>query len=135
MSRFVAISLIFRPVLALAAFGFCMSTGAIALAETNPAPDSSCSIPPSAPTADLTVRVTDPTGALIPGAEIKVRCGSAASAGITGDDGAATLHLRGGSYSLAANAPGFAEKTLEVRLPLTAPLSIAMDLGSATDTV
>ena len=55
--------------------------------------------------------------------------------GITGSDGEATIHLRSGTYTLTSSAPGFAKKTLDVHLPLNAPLSIKMDLGSATDTV
>src|SRR5215469_8089832 len=153
MSRFVAIS-IPRLILVLAAFGFCMSSlvaesssmtgmvppallrvGALAPTEPNPAPDSSYSVSPSTPSADLNIRVTDPTGAVIAKAEVQARCGSAVTTGITGDDGVATLHVRSGSYTLDLNAPGFAQKTLEVHLPLSDPLSITMDLGSATDTV
>lgn len=155
MSRFVAISIAARSVLVLAAVGSCISSlvaqsssttpmlprsallkaGVVAFAEPNPISDSSCSVSPSAPIADLNVRVSDPTGALIAKAEVQAHCGSAVTTGITGDDGAATLHLRSGSYSLTLNAPGFAQKTLDVHLPLGDPLSITMDLGSATDTV
>jgi iron complex outermembrane receptor protein len=88
----------------------------------------------AAPT-DLHVEVADPTGARIAKAEIKARCGASTASAMTGDDGAASLHLRSGSYSLVLTAPGFAEKTVEVNLPLSGPLSITMDLGSATDTV
>jgi iron complex outermembrane receptor protein len=112
-----------------------LNADAFIFAEPNPTTDSSCSVSPSAPFADLSVRVTDSTGALIPKAQIRARCGAATIAGITGDDGTASLHLRSGSYSLALDAPGFAQKTLEVQLPLSDPLSITMDLGSATDTV
>jgi iron complex outermembrane receptor protein len=133
MSRFVAISITPRPILVLVAV--LLGVGAFAFAAPNPVSDSSCSISPSAVPAELTVRVTDPSGALIANADIQTRCGSAASSGITGDDGMATLHLRGGSYSVAVNAPGFARKTVDVQLPTSGPLSIAMELGSATDTV
>jgi hypothetical protein len=55
--------------------------------------------------------------------------------GITNSDVAATIHLRSGNYTLTSSAPGFAKKSLEVHLPLNAPLSIKMDLSSATDIV
>jgi iron complex outermembrane recepter protein len=97
--------------------------------------DSSCSNSPSAPLTDLNIRVTDPTGAVIDRAEIEVRCGSAVFAGITDNNGTGTFHLRAGSYTLTSTAPGFAQKTLEIHVPLSAPLSVKMDMGSATDTI
>jgi iron complex outermembrane receptor protein len=122
-----------RPILVLAAVG--LLNGTVGFAEPNPVSDPSCSVSPSAPVSDLNVRVGDPTGALIAKAEVEAHCGSAVTTSITGDDGTAILHLRSGSYSLTINAPGFAQKTLDVHLPLSSPLSIPMDLGSATDTV
>ncbi|WP_433975067.1 carboxypeptidase regulatory-like domain-containing protein [Tunturiibacter lichenicola] len=81
------------------------------------------------------IRVTDPTGAVVDRAEIEARCGLTVVSAITGGDGSAAIHLRGGNYTLTSSAPGFAEKTLQIHLPLDAPLSIKMDLGSATDIV
>jgi iron complex outermembrane recepter protein len=79
--------------------------------------------------------VTDQTGALVGRAEFEVRCGATVETGVTGTDGTATIRLRSGNYILRTSAPGFAQKTLEVQVPLSAPLSIKMDVGSATDTV
>ena len=115
-------------------FGFLWAS-AFAYPGQNSAPDASCSVSPSAPFADLNIRVIDPTGALVDRAEIEVRCGSTVITGITGNDGTATIHLRKGSYSLSSSAPGFSKKTVEVHIPLDAPLSVTMDVGSATDTV
>jgi iron complex outermembrane recepter protein len=108
---------------------------AVADPGQNSAPDASCSVSPSAPFADLNIRVIDPTGALVDRAEIEVRCGATVITGITGNDGTATIHLRKGSYSLSSSAPGFSKKTVGVNIPLDAPLSVTMDVGSATDTV
>ncbi len=136
MSRFVGISnsKLSRPLLPLIAVVICISSH-VAFAEPNPVSGSSCTVSPSAPIADLKVRVSDPTGAMVAKAEVQAHCGSAVTTGITGDDGTATLHLRSGHYGLTLNAPGFAQETLDVHLPLGDPLSITMDLGSATDTV
>jgi iron complex outermembrane recepter protein len=108
---------------------------AFGYADQNHDLTSSCSVPPSATFADLTIRVTDPTGAVVDRAEIEARCGLTVVGTITSSDGTATLHLRSGNYTLTSSAPGFAKKILEVHLPLNAPLSIKMDLGSATDIV
>src|ERR1700727_1258451 len=108
---------------------------AFGYADQNHALNSSCSVSPSASFADLTIKVTDPTGAVVDRAEIEARCGLTVATGITNSEGAATIHLRSGNYTLTSSAPGFAKKTLEIHLPLNAPLSIKMDLGSATDIV
>jgi iron complex outermembrane recepter protein len=108
---------------------------AFGYADQNQALNSSCSVSPSASFAELTINVTDPTGAVVDRAEIEAHCGLTVVTGITSSDGAATIHLRSGNYTLTSTAPGFAKKTLEVHLPLNAPLSIKMDLGSATDIV
>jgi iron complex outermembrane receptor protein len=83
----------------------------------------------------VTIRVTDNTGALIIRAEIQLQCGATAINGITGDDGAVTLHGRSGTYTLLSHVPGFAEKTMDIQLPSTAAITVMMELGSATDTV
>jgi iron complex outermembrane receptor protein len=103
--------------------------------DANQALDSACLISPSAPFVDLNIQVTDQTGALVGRAEFEVRCGATVVTGVTGSDGAATIRLRSGNYTLRSNAPGFAQKILNLQLPLSAPLSVKMDVGSATDTV
>jgi iron complex outermembrane receptor protein len=116
-------------------FGFLMVSASAASFDANQAPDPSCLISSSAPFSDLRIQVSDQTGALIGRAEFEVRCGATVVTGITGTDGTATIRLRSGNYTLRSSAPGFAQKTLEVQLPLSAPLSVKMDVGSATDTV
>ncbi len=107
----------------------------VAPIDANQASSYSCIISPSAPFVDLNIQVIDQTGALVGRAEFEVRCGATVVTGVTGADGTATIRLRSGNYTLRSSAPGFAQKRLEVQLPLSAPLSVKMDMGSATDTV
>ena len=67
--------------------------------------------------------------------EIQIRCDATLSTAETGTDGVAKLHLRPGTYSLTAHAPGFAETEATLQVPSSEPLVIKMDVGSATDTV
>ena len=128
-----------RRILRLASIFF--GLGAVTAAASavsngsNPPNDLTCSISSEAAPAPVGIQVTDQTGAVIDRAEIEVRCGSTVIKGITGDDGVATLQLRPGSYSLASRVPGFAEKVLEVKFPSSTPISVMMEVGSATDTV
>jgi hypothetical protein len=73
---------------------------AFGYADQNHDLTSSCSVPPSATFADLTIRVTDPTGAVVDRAEIEARCGLTVVGTITSSDGTATLHLRSGTTLL-----------------------------------
>jgi iron complex outermembrane recepter protein len=116
-------------------FGVLAASASAATIGENYAPDSSCLISPSAPFVDLKIQVSDQTSALIGRAEFEVRCGATVVTGVTGTDGTATIRLRSGDYTLRFSAPGFAQKTLEVQVPVSAPLSVKMDMGSATDTV
>ena len=94
-----------------------------------------CSVAAEMPVVVLSTQVTDPTGAAVDRAEVEARCGSVVVTGITGGDGMAGLRLHPGSYRLTLRAPGFAEKTMAVEVPQSAPVAIRMDVGSATDTV
>jgi iron complex outermembrane receptor protein len=116
-------------------FGVLAASASAATIGENYAPDSSCLISPSAPFVDLKIQVSDQTSALIGRAEFEVRCGATVVTGVTGTDGTATIRLRSGDYTLRLSAPGFAQKTLAVQVPVSAPLSVKMDMGSATDTV
>jgi iron complex outermembrane recepter protein len=119
----------------LLGFGVLTVPASAAAEEVDQTLDSSCVIAASASFTDLNIRVVDQTGALVGRAEFEVRCGATVVTGVTGTDGAATIRLRSGNYTLRSSAPGFAQKTLEVQLPLGAPLLVKMDVGSATDTV
>jgi iron complex outermembrane receptor protein len=116
-------------------FGVLTAPGSAATIDEIYAPDSSCVILPSAPFVDLKIQISDQTSALISRAEFEVRCGATVITGVTGTDGTATIRLRSGSYTLRSSAPGFAPKELAVQVPLSTPLSVKMDMGSATDTV
>ena len=97
--------------------------------------ETACNVGGETSASRVTVRVEDQTGAVVDRAEIEVQCGATVVKGITGKDGLVTLHLRTGTYTLIASAPGFAEKTQELHAPLSDVLSLRMDVGSATDTV
>ena len=94
-----------------------------------------CSISPQAELTSATIRVTDQQGALIPRAEVELRCGATILTGIANDAGVVLLHLRPGTYALTSRAPGFAGKSLQLQLPSADPVTIKLDIGSATDTV
>jgi iron complex outermembrane recepter protein len=118
-----------------------LSLGAVTAAastelnNSNPSNDPACSISSEASQTPVKIQVTDQTGALIDLAEIEARCGSTVIKGITGEDGIATIQIRPGTYTLISRVPGFAEKILEVQFPSSAPVSVMMEVGSATDTV
>jgi iron complex outermembrane recepter protein len=97
--------------------------------------EAACSYSAQTPTSPVSVRVTDPTGAVIEHAEVKARCGATVIAGITGNDGQVVLDLRSGAYILVTRAPGFADKTSNVVAPAGTTLLMQMDLSAATDTI
>lgn len=114
------------------------SAAATAPSDGDQAAPSDCSVSTDESPVTAKIQVTDGTGAVIDRAAIELRCGLNAAAAITGTDGFATVHLRGGSYILVANAPGFAGKTESVRVSATEAseaIVVRMDVGSATDTV
>ena len=118
----------------LAFLGFSCTVAFAAPKSTQPAAQT-CSVSPSASAVEVDIHVSDQTGALVSHAQIDLRCGATAMTGITGDDGAITLSVRPGVYSLSSTAPGFAIRTLNIQVPKSTQISIRMDVGSATDTV
>jgi iron complex outermembrane receptor protein len=119
----------------LPAITILLTLSAAAFAQKPNKPTSSCSIPAGAAPTNLTLRVTDQQGALIPRAELELRCGATLLTALTTDEGIASLHPRAGTYTLTVRSPGFAPTTLAVQLPASDPLVIKLDIGSATDTV
>ena len=94
--------------------------------------DDVCHVTDSSVTASV-IRVTDPSGAVLDGAAVELRCGSLVVNGITGHDGNVLANLHPGTYVLTVQAPGFADHVS----PFIAPLNteIKMMLGSATDRI
>jgi iron complex outermembrane recepter protein len=127
--QLLRLTFIFLSTVAVAAGASTVSNG------SNPPDNPDCSISPEGSLAPADVLVTDQTGALIARAEIELRCGSTVIKGISDDAGAATLQVRPGSYTLTSRVPGFAEKILNVQFPSAAPISVTMEVGSATDTI
>jgi iron complex outermembrane recepter protein len=127
--QILGLALTFLSLAAVAAAASTVSDG------PNPPSDPACSISPEASLAPAAIQVTDQTGALIARAEIELRCGSTVIKGISDEAGAVTLQVRPGSYTLTSRVPGFAEKALKVEFPAIGPISVMMDVGSATDTV
>lgn len=101
----------------------------------NAAADAPCVIAQNASVENVTLRVTDPTGAVLERAEVELRCGATGANALTGRDGLATVRLSAGTYVLTVQEPGFAEKKIDIQVPLREPLSVMLTLASATDTV
>lgn len=99
------------------------------------AADEGCVIASGAAASRLTVQVTDATGAVVDRAEVEAQGGATSVSGVTGGDGVVTMNLKAGSYTITAAAPGFAKRTLNIEAPIAGMLTMAMDVGAATDTV
>ncbi|HEY6989679.1 MAG TPA: TonB-dependent receptor [Bryobacteraceae bacterium] len=85
--------------------------------------------------------VEDPSGAVIPNAEISVKqnsTGEARTTRTTGSGEFSVTFLQPGSYTVTASAGGFKSKTLSditLRVDQTANLRITLEIGSSTETV
>src|SRR5690349_22621180 len=85
--------------------------------------------------------VEDPSGAVIPNAEISVKqnsTGEVRTTRTTGSGEFSVTFLQPGSYSVTASAGGFKSKTLSditLRVDQTANLRITLEIGSSTETV
>src|SRR5947199_4343205 len=92
-------------------------------------------------TGTISGSVEDPTGALIPNAQISVKQLSTGEtrSGTTGANGEFNVpFLQPGQYSLTASAGGFKSKTLNdmtIQVHQKMNLRIALDVGSSTETV
>ncbi|MDQ6708564.1 MAG: carboxypeptidase-like regulatory domain-containing protein, partial [Acidobacteriota bacterium] len=93
------------------------------------------------PTGTIAGTITDPSGANVGGAKVTA---TAASTGLTrstasGEDGAYLLPLLPvGLYSISIDKPGFKryeQRGVEVKADATGSVDVALQLGSATDTV
>jgi hypothetical protein len=67
-----------------------------------------------APSGEIRGTVTDPTGALIPAAQVVLNGANGSSRSVTGDrDGSFQIAVQPGSYTLVISASGFASTTIE----------------------
>lgn len=86
--------------------------------------------------ADLTVKVTDPHGAVVAGARVTLyRGGSVAAIQLTKADGVAAFSLPAGAYRAEVLAAGFAPRALELAAPGAASAQLAVATQPATVTV
>ncbi len=103
-----------------------------------PAADSvpECSIRSGTP-VDWPVAVTDAHGAALPGARVRLSCGSLTTLAVAGSDGVARLRVTPGSYRLTAEAPGFdaASQPVAVSASPAEPASIRLAVAGASSTV
>jgi hypothetical protein len=89
----------------------------------------------------LTVTVTDPSGAAVPGAELEVRdlATNDIRRASTQANGVYTfLNLPGGTYSLGISAQGFANQVFEsvvIRTSLETEVKAALKIGTTTESV
>jgi hypothetical protein len=89
----------------------------------------------------LVGRVTDPTGAVVPGVNLKVvhRQTGVATTTISNEEGLyQLLYLVQGIYSLTASSTGFktlAREGIEIRINDRLELNLHMELGAATERV
>src|SRR5215831_9508930 len=86
-------------------------------------------------TGQITVKATDPSGAVIAGASVTVRKvdTGATRASNTGDEGLATFtNLQPGVYDVSVGAPGFAKKTQRAELTVGAKTEVVISLAAGT---
>jgi hypothetical protein len=99
--------------------------GASALAAQTPTSSGSCR---------LDVKVTDVTGAVVPGAAVELTSGSAPQEPLhakTGTDGSVSLDVPAGQHTLKVESPGFATKTVAMSCDKAVPLraDVQLQLG------
>jgi hypothetical protein len=97
-------------------------------------------MPLAAQTSSLQGVITDPTGALIPGAVVTITNTetSASRQGLSDESGAFKfLQVPPGPYKVEAQLPGFTTKVSQVVLQVDQPqtLNLAMEVGKVTDVV
>ena len=131
---------LFHPgCLFLLTFGFLLPT--LPLWAEAPTSGDSVPLPECRPSSSApvnwTIEVHDPSGAALPGAWIRLSCGTVSVGGRTGSDGAAALRVQPGSWQLSVQADGFAleERLIGVQTVNAVPLQVAMRVASANDTV
>src|SRR5205085_8881924 len=87
-----------------------------------------------AETGQITVKVSDPQGAVIPGATVTVRSverGTALPAVTTSDEGVATItNLQPGLYEVTVTTTGFANFTQQAQVTVGARLSIEASMSA-----
>jgi hypothetical protein len=97
-------------------------------------------VPLAAQTSSLQGVITDPTGALIPGAVVTITNTetSASRQGLSDESGAFKfVQVPPGPYKVEAQLPGFTTKVSQVVLQVDQPqtLNLAMEVGKVTDVV
>ncbi len=88
--------------------------------------------------SDLRVVVQSPSGDRVAGVEVAVFRADGPGVGVitTAGDGSATFsNLTDGSYRVVVRAPGFAQQEQMVSLPQAAPVTVALKLATAPQTV
>ncbi len=101
-----------------------------------PAAPAQAASPASTPSATLHGHITDPTGALIPGAQVTVSTAGGASVGSAAADAAGGYQVSGlasGIYVVQANFSGFAP-SLSQPVSLTAGQTKSVDITMAIET-
>jgi len=129
-----------QPLLRLAAVATLFGIATVANASTSAAATTlvitePCTLSTNAATVSARLRVTDASGAALERAAVEVRCGSTAINGITAGDGTVALNLRPGQYQISVRAPGFADNVQTADLSSATTFTIALSVGSATDTI
>jgi len=81
----------------------------------------------------VTVRVFDGKGAAIANCVVVIRNDSGVIASHTEADGALTLSLQSGRYSVTASKAGFVRTNLEVQVPISEALRVIMNVDTIGD--
>ncbi len=101
----------------------------------------SAALPAQDPRGSITGRVTDKSGAAMPGIEVKATSQSTNVAAVTRTSSAGDYHIRfliPGYYTVSAEGAGFkkfARQGVEVRVTESVQVDIPMELGAVSETV
>ena len=108
-----------------------VATAAMAGAQGSPAP-AGCVFDATAPRAEVTGRIVDPSGAPLVGASLTLRCGDFRQDARTIGDGSYRIAAPAGAYILEAEAPGFEPTAAPVELDAAAAAALDLTLEIGT---
>lgn len=120
---FAVLTILFVAFLEGSALGQAKTTGS----EKTAAATGKCAVDSQAQKVVVTGNVTDPSGAIVPDANIALKCGEILQQTRSGSDGSFSLTISPGSYELDVTVAGFEPQTQ--RVSITTQSSQKLDLA------